>query len=301
MMEKIILWPIFVETYHAISKNYIPAMDQKGAELQLSREEGWLLLPALTFDPDIITAEKLRIRSPYTSARRYQAGLEALATGGFLIAETGIDQAYRLSPAGRQAVLTLIQAGYDVMQTLLPLDTGELEALANMLYQLVNACLDASEPPRKWSISHSRKIDPGENAAAMVRIDQYLSDLAAYRDDSHLAALQIHDIEGHAWEAFTVLWRKGPFSLDTLLEQLAHRGFTEDEYHAALADLIKRGWVNFNDGDYCLTELGVKVREAAEADTDGYFYRPWSRLSDQALRDLQKQLTRLKTALEIGR
>jgi hypothetical protein len=134
----------------------------------------------------------------------------------------------------------------------------------------------------------------------MVRIDQYLSDLAAYRDDSHLAAWQIHEIEGHAWEALTVLWRKEPFTLDALCEQLAHRGFTTEEYQTALADLIKRGWVNHDDGDYCLTELGAEVREGAEADTDGYFYRPWLLLSDQAIRNLQKQLSRLQTALDMG-
>jgi len=299
-MVEIILWPIFVEAYHAISRCYVPVMDEKAAECSLPERGGWLLLPALTFDPGIISAEKLRIRSPYTSARRYQAGLEELVAGGFLIVDPRNDLAYRLSPAGRQVVLAVIQAGYDCMQTLQPLDAGELETLAKTLYKLVYACLDASEPPGQWSISHSRRIDPGEDAPDMVRIDQYLSDLAAYRDDSHLAAWQIHEIEGHAWEALTVLWRKEPFTLDALCEQLAHRGFTTEEYQTALADLIKRGWVNHDDGDYCLTELGAEVREGTEADTDGYFYRPWLLFSDQAIRNLQKQLSRLQTALDMG-
>jgi hypothetical protein len=300
-MVELILWPIFVDAYHAISHFYVPMMDEKAAEYELPEAGGWLLLPALTFDPDTISAEKLRIRSPYTSARRYQAGLENVVARGFLIPEPGNDITYRLSPAGRQAILAIIQAGYGCMQTLHPLDTGELEALANMLYQLVYACLEAPEPPGKWSISHSRRIDPGDDAPVMVRIDQYLSDLAAYRDDCHLAAWQIHGIEGPAWEAFSVIWRNGPLTLDQLCEKLAHRGFSAEEYQVALADLIGRGWVTHDNGDFCLTELGVKVREAAEADTDDYFYRPWSYLSDQAIRDLERQLTRLKTALEMGR
>jgi hypothetical protein len=300
-MVEIILWPIFVDAYHAISHFYVPVMDEKAAEYKLPEGGGWLLLPALTFDPDMISAEKLRIRSPYTSARRYQAGLENLVAGGFLISEPGSYFTYKLSPLGRQAILAVIQAGYDCMHTLQPLDTSELEGLTNTLYQLVYACLDTSEPPGKWSISHSRKIDPGENATEMVRIDQYLSDLAAYRDDCHLAAWQIHGVEGHAWEALTIIWRNGPLTLDGLTEQLAHRGFTSEEYQLALADLIMRGWVNFDTGYYCLTELGIKVRQSAEADTDDFFYRPWSRLSDQAIRDLKKQLTHLKTVLEMCR
>lgn len=299
-MREIDVWLVCVEAYHAISKFYVPVMDEKAAEYSLPEGGGWLLLPALTFDPDNISAEKLRIRSPYTSAPRYQAGLEELVAGGFLIAEPGNDLAYRLCSTGRQAVLAVIQAGYDCMQTLQPLDAGELKTLAKTLYKLVYACLEASEPPGKWSISHSRRIDPGDDAPDMVRIEQYLSDLAAYRDDSHLAAWQIHGIEGHAWEALTVIWRNGPLTLDQLCEQLAHRGFTTEEYQVALADLIKRGWVNLDAGDYCLTELGVKVRESAEADTDGYFYRPWSFLSSQAIRDLERQLSRLRTGLEMS-
>jgi hypothetical protein len=275
-------------------------MNQKAVECNLSAEEGWLLFPALSFYPQVISAEKLRIRSPYTSFQRYDAGLEKLAKMGFLDPVYDDKGAYQLTSKGSGAVLDIVGAAYTVMGEMEPLGTDDLDAISTLIYQLVDASLEAPEPPGKWSIKHSRKLDPGSDAAVMVRIDQYLSDLAAYRDDSHLAAWQIHEIEGHAWEALSVLWRKGPFSLDTLCELLVHRGFTKEEYHNALADLIKRGWVNLDDGDYCLTELGVKVREAAEADTDGYFYRPWSRLNDQALRDLKKQLTRLKTALEMG-
>jgi predicted transcriptional regulator len=300
-MKAIYVWPVCNDAYHAISQCYVPVMDEKAAEYDLPEGGGWLLLPALTFDPDIISAEKLRIRSPYTSARRYQAGLKKLADLGFLDRVDTDKDKFRLTSKGRGAVLDIVGAAYAVMEEMQPLDTDELDAISKQIYQLVNACVEAPEPPRKWSITHSRRIDPGDDAPVMVRIDQYLSDLAAYRDDAHLAAWQIYEIEGHAWETLTVLWRKAPFTLDGLCEQLAHRGFTTEEYRVALADLIERGWVNLDNGDYCLTELGEKVREESETDTDDYFYRPWSCLSDQAIRDLQKHLTHLKTALEMSR
>jgi predicted transcriptional regulator len=300
MMKEMHIWPVCIDAYHAISKFYVPAMNQKAAKYDLSADEGWLILPALSFDPQDISAEKLRIRSPYTSFQRYDAGLKKLAKMGFLDPVYGEKGAYQLTSKGKRAVLDIVDAAYTVMGEMQPLDTDDLEAISTHLYQLVNACLEAPEPPGKWCITHSRKLDPGSDAGMVVRIDQYLSDLAAYRDDSHLAAWQIHEIEGPTWEALSVLWRNGPFSLDTLWAQLEHRGFAKEEYQVALADLIERGWVNLDEGNYCLTELGVKVREAAEADTDDYFYRPWSCLSDQAIRDLHRELTRLKTALDIG-
>lgn len=299
-MREIKIWPLCVEAYHAISRYYVPVMDEKAVECQLPEGGGWLLLPALTFDPEPVSAEKLRIRSPYTSARRYQAGLDNLAMTGFLISESGKIQAYRLSPLGREAILAVIQAGYDCMQTLQPLHPAELESLATALLRLVSACLEAPEPPEKWSIIHSRKIDPGKNAAGMIRIDQYLSDLAAYRDDSHLAAWQGLDIEGHACELLTVLWRDGANQFEDLATRLANRGFTSGETQAALSDLVDRRWVKIEEEFYSLTDLGKGVRNDAEDETDFFFYQPWSCLSEQELREQSGLITSLKDELQAG-
>lgn len=297
-MGEVDLWPICIDAFRAISTHYIPAMDEVGTEHELSAEEGWLLVPALSFEPEVVSAERLRIRSPYDSERRFDVGLKKMAERGFLLPVEGLDRAYRLTPRGREAVLNILGAAYRVMGELQPLPTEESEALSNQLFKLVEACLDAPEPPGKWSITHSRRLDPGEDAAVMVRIDQYLSDLAAYRDDCHLAAWQIHEIEGHAWEIFSLLWRQAQLSITDIPEKLHRRGFNPAEHDDALADLVRRGWVDLERADYLLTRLGKEIREAVEAETDRYFYRPWTCLSVHEIASLKKQMIQLSDSLK---
>ena len=127
----------------------------------------------------------------------------------------------------------------------------------------------------------------------MARIEQYLSDLGAFRDDVHLAAWKPHDIQGHAWEAFTFIWRGEATTLEALADALKPRGFTSEDYAAALEDLRARAWIEERAGEYRVTPEGGKLRQAAEELTDAYYYAPWEVLSEderQTLRDLLSRL-----------
>ena len=126
-----------------------------------------------------------------------------------------------------------------------------------------------------------------------MRIDQYGTDLAAYRDDAHLAAWQPHNIEGHAWEAFTCLWRGEATTLDGLCQKLERRGYCRDEYGQALQDLMWRGWVTEEAGELSVTVLGREIRGAVEEATDQTFYAPWSCLSRGETEELRTLLNLL--------
>jgi len=206
-------------------------------------------------------------------------------------------QAYSLTELGRWAAERLIEAGYAQMATLQPLPEEALEHLADLLMRLVQSCLAAPEPPEKECLRLSRRMDPGAEACGVIRIDQYLSDLAAYRDDAHLAAWRPHAVEGPAWEAFTYLWRGEAATLDDLCQKLKHRGFTREDYQCALAALLERGWVAESAGAYRVTEVGNEIRQAAEETTDRYFYAPWACLSAEEVADLQSALVRFRDAL----
>ncbi len=69
-MTLVTLWPVSLEALQALGKQYYPEMDRVAAELSLPEWYGWLL-PALAFEPEPISATKLRLRSPYTSPRLY--------------------------------------------------------------------------------------------------------------------------------------------------------------------------------------------------------------------------------------
>ncbi len=285
------LWPLVEEARRALGSHYDPAMERAAADSGLPSPEWSLLFPALTFEPDSFTVKRLRIRNPYSAPHVFQARLERLVNLGALTPEG--EESYRLTEAGRAAIRQVIQAAYASMAPLSPLPAEDLEDLAGLLRTVVQASLDALEPPGKWCIVNSRAIDPGDDAPVMVRIDQYITDLAAYRDDAHLAAWQPLELSGHAWEAFTVLWRGEAGTAEEVQARLPRRGYSTSDYAEALRDLADRGWAAGDSGRFQLTAQGRDLRQEVEERTDRYFFAPWAILNESEtgrLRNLTAQL-----------
>ena len=70
----------------------------------------------------------------------------------------------------------------------------------------------------------------GRGRAHRPRIDQYLTDLNAYRNDASLSVWQPYGVSGATWEAFTCLWRGDARTLDALCDRLSFRGHPHDDY-----------------------------------------------------------------------
>jgi predicted transcriptional regulator len=129
-------------------------------------------------------------------------------------------------------------------------------------------------------------------------MDQYITDLARFRDDAHLAAWKPYGTSGHVWEALTLIWREEANTAEALAERLSRRTYTAEDYGQALQDLAARGWVTEEKGAYELTEEGRRVREEAEEATDRHFFVGWSALNEEELTQLEDLLTRAKAGLE---
>lgn len=284
------IWPLALEVLRALGSYYYPAMGRAATEAGLGERDWYLLIAILTIDPRPVSSQVLGRRNPYTAAAHHAEHLEALAEAGALLPDEKPGE-YVLSEAGRSAVGWIIHAAYEAMAELYPLPRDEQNIMSSLLRELVFASLDVPEPPGKWSLQLSRKTDPGDTQPKIVLIDQYLSDLAAYRDDCHLASWETHDISGQAWEAFTLLWRGDASSLFELSQRLERRGHSKEIYRQAMLELIDRGWVSEEDsGSYALTAHGRKVRQDAEDLTDRYFYTPWARMDADQLVELKQHL-----------
>ncbi len=295
-MTDLDLWPLAWDALEALTVHYGPAINHAAEELGIPAGQwyGWLMA-ARVFEPDPVSAASLHVRAAYLSPDQLAAALAQGARLGLLA--PGDAGEYRLTAAGHAGVRRLIESAYAVMAPLRPLPEADLLRLAGLLRRLVEASLAAPEPPARWSLRIERNLDPGRTAPVVERLDQHLSDLAAYRDDSHLAAWRPHGVSGQAWEAFTMLWRGAARTVDELAAKLAHRGYTRDDYAAAVDELVHRGWVSAGEEGLDLTAEGRTVREEAERATDAYFYGPWSVLSEAELAELQTLLTGLRDGL----
>jgi DNA-binding MarR family transcriptional regulator len=286
------LYPLAIEAMQALALHYRAAMDQANAEVGLKDHDWGVLFAALGVEPEPLTVARLHWLAPYDAAEALDKRLAATASRGFLAPDR--DGAYRLTEVGRHAAWASIRAAHARLSAIEPLPADELRRLLDLLRRLVDSTLAASEPAEKHYLHRSRLVDPGADAVAAARIDQYLTDLALFRDDAHLASWRPYEISGQAWEALTLIWRGEAGTLDMLVEQLARREHTQMAYTAALQTLADRGWVAERDGAYDLTEQGRALRQRAEDETDRLFYRPWQILDDGAAQELRALLTRLR-------
>ncbi|MBU1662034.1 MAG: hypothetical protein KKD28_11255 [Chloroflexi bacterium] len=288
-MDKSNLWPIALDAMMALGMQYVPMMDRAAKKAGVERDVWGLLLTASSFDPETISNAKLQVRTPY------QEHTKRLADAAYrgLLTPVGEDE-YRLTEAGKEIAQQVILAAYVRLDTLKPLRSPALHYLVVLLRQVVHASHVSPIPPDKWCITHSRRFDPGENASRLIQVDQYLSDLAAYRDDAHLAAWQPLGFDGPTWETLTLIWRGEIDTLDALHEKLSHRQYPRDTYKAALDSLAERTLVRGDSGGYRITPEGEKLCQKAEDLTDQYFYAPWDCLIEEdfeALRNLLILLT----------
>ena len=110
-------------------------------------------------------------------------------------------------------------------------------------------------------------------------IEQAMSCLSAYRDDSHLASWRISGLSAIALESMTSFWRGKVNNLEELTEKLSFRGHPDSVYMDALSELRKRSYLSGYRNAQYLTEEGISFREQVEDKTDQYFFNPWSCLS----------------------
>ncbi len=129
------------------------------------------------------------------------------------------------------------------------------------------------EPPSHFFFSHKREnYQRFQVLYSLERFVVLFGELAAYRDDAHITAWQAHNIEGHAWEVLTYLWRgQTAASVDMLFEKLSYRSIPREVYVQDLRELESTNWAQEEAGEYRITAEGKRIREEAEALTDRYF------------------------------
>jgi hypothetical protein len=291
------LWVVCQDVIKSLDQISQPSMQiaAKQAGLENNEWQGWLF-PAYAAAPEDISVYKLRIHMPYAHASFFESKLVKYARKGYL---TGKDNLFFLTQSGMEAAENILQARWEALSTFHLTSPKQSRQLADFLEQITRVCHDSIEPHSKWCLLHNRRQPETPASSALVRIDQYLSDLCAWRDDCHLASWQpFHYLHGHVWEVFTFLWQENNHTLDEICDQLClQRGFSRLEYMNAIKELEIRGWVLEEEGIFSLTVSGRKVRQSAEDYTDELFFPPFQTLSAHEQKELSDLLSSLHQQL----
>ena len=282
------------EISNSIFKLTRPVMNPLFEEMGLAeRGLAFALIQGGYFDPEPVSVALVRRRSPYSAPTNWNYLFEQLTERGYF--STAGDGDYLFTDDGRAALNRFLNTFRHHLSTI-EVDVG-LDRLAELLGRVINACLNAPNPPGTWAIGHSLNVAPDEDACSLAKIDQYLDDLNAFRDDAHIAAFVPYDISGHGWELFTLLWREEVKTAVEMVEKMGFRGHDEATYVAALEDLVQRGWVTTVGDAYTLTDTGREIRETAETQTDRYYYLPWLVLNQAEANELRELMTKVNVRL----
>jgi hypothetical protein len=284
------------ELAQALNGHYAPMLQTLLQDAELQGGDLWAAQVALSEDPNPITADVLLERTPYMTAEQVYKQLVEAAEHGVLTAVS--IHTYQLTNKGRTFAQSVQPAVAKAASGLTPIPLEKMTQLSDYLRQIVNAAVAADEPA-KPSLIRSRFYEPGADAPVLEQIRRSLNDLAAFRDDVHIAAWRTYDLDGHEWEAFSHSYGEFVFGEpantgEALAEKLgSFRGHDAASYTVALQKVATRGWLVETDGRFTITNEGKQVLQAVEDETDRLFYAPWSLSADE--------LTTLQSLMEVVR
>jgi len=247
---------------------------------------------AYRLSPKPLTVELFCKRTPYTRPETVKNTLAAAAETGYL--ESDGKDGYLVSKKGSDAIETLHDSFYTHVNQINQFPAEKMKLLAELLGKLVDSSAQAILKTGLFCLNLSRQGHPVVESGTLARVDQFLDDLNAFRDDAHIAAWTPTGVSGQVWESLSFVWNGEANTAEKLAERLPFRNYEVEEYTQALEELVEKGWIEEGDEGFVVTNEGKKIRENAEEDTNDLFFAPWKALSNSELKQLGELLAELK-------
>lgn len=250
---------------------------------------------------DTFSLANFQKRDPFTNPEQFEKVFVRLNVKGWI--EPMADGSFRVTEKAREAVRHILQAGDAQLMDFRSMSEEDLKRLAILLKQIVAESKVTPEPPEKWAILKRFHV-ADEYDPLIVKIREYLLDLFAYRDDSHLSASRPHfNQAGIVWMILGALWNKDAVTAKQMAEKMSFRGYEVSDYEVALQAAVEIGWAEMENrpGEFRLSRQGKELREQAEHLTNEYFYAPWSVLVQDEMDELYELLIKLRDELSVYR
>jgi len=246
---------------------------------------------------EYFSVEDFQKRDPFTNPEQFEKAFTRFDVKGWIVPLP--DDRYQVSRKAQDAVRQIVHVGDAELTRFDLIPESELKQLVIFFKQLWNGILEAPEPPEKWAIA-TRFHTANPNSPLIVLIREFFMDFFAYRDDSHLAMARQHFGQaGIVWDVLSSITNGGAVNAEQMAERMSFRGYEENDYEVAIQAAVEIGWVEAVNGTniYRPTSKGRELRSQVEHQTDEYFYRPWSVLTEEDLDELYALLIKLHEKL----
>ena len=250
---------------------------------------------------DSFSIEEFQKRDPFSNPEQFEKLFVTLNVKGWI--QPLADGRYEVTDRARDGARRIIRAGDEHLLPFESFTDIDLHRLAMLLKQIVMANAVAPQPPEKWAVEKRFHV-ADKNSPLIVQIREYLMDLFAYRDDSHISASHPHFGQaGIVWSVLGSLWNGDAVTAEQMAEAMSFRGYEVTDYEVTLQAAVEIGWAEVADvsGKFRPTQKGRELREQAEQLTNEYFYGPWSVMTQAELDELYDLLMKLREQLNTFR
>lgn len=284
-------WPLIHSVIQEFWATIEPHIEEAAIRLSVPIE----LYYYSEFGLESFSTAEFRKRDPFSNPLLFEKTFVTLNFKGWI--EPLPDEKYRVTDHAREGARQIIQAGDEHLLPFESFTDLDLKRLIMLLKQIVLSNSVALQPPEKWATLN--RFHTGDtHSPLVVQIREYLMDLYAYRDDSHISASYPHFGQaGIIWSVLNSLWSHESVTAEQLAETLYARGYEARDYEVALQAAAEIGWAQPVAGAFKITSKGKKVWEQAEELTNEYFYTPWSVMTREELDELYILLLKLREQL----
>lgn len=275
MVEDNQLWVKIQAAQGAIVQNLSPKLQAVIENSIFHEVPGWFHIGfAYYIRPDAMIVERIRTRNPYSPEQDLANNIKSLQDVGFIDANNVItDEAFN-------AYQALIDAQDDLVGELDLMPVDELEAVADYLNRAYEAALKLDAP----CLQDVSRYDLPDTV--VHKIYYLIYRLSAWRDDAHLQAWKTLDVDGHTYEAFSLIWDGTATTAEGIAEARPFRGYEVADWQTTLDNLVDKAWLITDADKYIVTEDSKSMRDDVETKTDELFYQVFSGLSDSEIEKL---------------
>lgn len=182
-------------------------------------------------------------------------------------------------------------------ETLAARSDGAATTLARMLAGIDESAIDEATTLAETAVAlidpagcvlgaANAAIRPDETATPLARLWQALTVFREHRGDCHMAALLAGGFDG----CESIVWRYAHRHRE---EMQQYRGWTDEQWDAAVTRLTERGWIDADGGH---TPAGEQAYASVEAATDRAAGRVWRVFGGPATERLRDLLTPMAIA-----
>ncbi|MGE5775731.1 MAG: helix-turn-helix domain-containing protein [Chloroflexota bacterium] len=290
-------WPLM----HSIIREFWNIIEGR-IEAAAAREEIPIELYLYSeFGLDYFSTKDFQKRDPFSNPEKFEKNFARLNMLGWV--EPLEDGSSRVTDKAQESVRRIICAGDERLAGFASMSDHDLGRLVILLKQITTECKLTRQPPEKWAIFKRFRV-AHDQSPLIVQVREYLMDMYAYRDDSHLSAARPHfNAAGIVWLVLGALAKGDAVNAEQMADAMSFRGYEVDDYEIAIEAAVEIGWVEPADRPkaFRLTQKGKDLREAVERLTNEYFYTPWSVLTQAEIDELFDLLITLRHELTVYR